>query len=295
MNEVEAIKNVEDIQRIIDWLEKNKGFRDKVLFVLGINSGLRVSDILNLKIKDVKGKDHLVIREQKTNKVKKFPLKDEVQKLINELCQNRDIDDPLFMSNRFSSLHRSQVYRTLNEAVSELGINVNIGTHSMRKTFGYHHYQQFHDIAILQKIFNHSSPSITLRYIGIEQEEINKSYHGFSYYYDKKNGEKPINYNYVRLSKLDELTQAIKDLSNSNNKIFGKIDRMNRKISSLSQNNKIENSKNTQPKTDKVNKKIEPTAYAKNVVLYLKNYLESDGTRYRAFVEDVLTTAKEMG
>ena len=54
MNEVEAIKNVEDIQRIIDWLEKNKGFRDKILFVLGINSGLRVSDILNLKIKKYK-------------------------------------------------------------------------------------------------------------------------------------------------------------------------------------------------------------------------------------------------
>lgn len=295
MNEVEAIKNVEDIQRIIDWLEKEKGFRDKVLFVLGINSGLRVSDILNLKIKDVLGKEHLVIREQKTNKVKKFPLKEEVQKLINELCKKRDIDEPLFMSNRLSALDRSTVYRILNDAVSALGINVNIGTHSMRKTFGYHHYQQFHDLAILQKIFNHSSPSITLRYIGIEQEEINKSYQGFSFYYDKKNGEKPINYNYVRLSKLDELTQAIKDLSNSNNKIFGKIDRLNRKINTLSQNNKIENSKNTQPKTDNINKKNELTAYAKNVVLYLKNYLESDGTRYRDFVEKVLIYAKEMG
>ena len=56
----------------------------------------------------------------------------------------------------------------------------------MRKTFGYHHYQQNHDVALLQKIFNHSSPAITLRYIGIAQEEINKSYNNFSYKYKNK-------------------------------------------------------------------------------------------------------------
>ena len=49
---------------------------------------------------------------------------------------------------------------------------MNVGTHTMRKTFGYHHYQQFKDVAILQYILNHSSPSITLRYIGIEQDNI---------------------------------------------------------------------------------------------------------------------------
>jgi integrase len=50
----------------------------------------------------------------------------------------------------------------------------------MRKTFGYWHYQQYHDVAMLQTIFNHSSPSITLRYIGINQDEIDKSYRDFS-------------------------------------------------------------------------------------------------------------------
>ena len=49
----------------------------------------------------------------------------------------------------------------------------------MRKTFGYHHYQKFKDVAMLQKIFNHSSPQITLRYIGIEQEQIEESYANF--------------------------------------------------------------------------------------------------------------------
>lgn len=55
-----------------------------------------------------------------------------------------------------------------------------IGTHTMRKTFGYWHYQQYKDVAILQEIFNHSSPSVTLRYIGINQDNIDKSYMNFS-------------------------------------------------------------------------------------------------------------------
>ncbi|MBO8430908.1 site-specific integrase, partial [Spirochaetes bacterium] len=56
---------------------------------------------------------------------------------------------------------------------------VNIGTHSMRKSFGYHHYKQFKDVAMLQMIFNHSSPQITLRYIGINQDQIDNSYRQF--------------------------------------------------------------------------------------------------------------------
>ena len=59
------------------------------------------------------------------------------------------------------------------------GINGFYGTHTLRKTFGYHHYHKFKDVALLQKIFNHYSPSITLRYIGIDQEEINNSYLNF--------------------------------------------------------------------------------------------------------------------
>lgn len=60
-----------------------------------------------------------------------------------------------------------------------VGLNINVGTHTMRKTFGYHHYKQFNDVALLQKILNHSSPSITLRYISIYQEEIDSSYNSF--------------------------------------------------------------------------------------------------------------------
>ena len=67
----------------------------------------------------------------------------------------------------------------MNNACLQLGLKYNIGTHSLRKTFGYHHYKQFKDIVILQKIFNHSSSDITLRYIGIDQDKIDESYRNF--------------------------------------------------------------------------------------------------------------------
>ena len=67
----------------------------------------------------------------------------------------------------------------INEACKKAGINDSVGTHTLRKTFGYHHYQTFHDVAILQYLLNHSSPSITLRYIGITQDNVESTLQNF--------------------------------------------------------------------------------------------------------------------
>ena len=69
-------------------------------------------------------------------------------------------------------------YQT-RKACEEAGIEYRVGTHTLRKTFGYHHYQKFKDVAVLQKIFNHYSPQVTLRYIGIDQDIIDESYNNF--------------------------------------------------------------------------------------------------------------------
>lgn len=111
----EPIKNKKEITAIEQYLRKHNE-RDYVLWVLGVNSGLRVSDIIALNVADVVDKTHITIIEKKTQK---------------------------------------------------------------RKSFGYHHYQQYKDTVILQKIFNHSSNRITLMYIGIEQDEIDTSYKNF--------------------------------------------------------------------------------------------------------------------
>lgn len=177
VNIVYPIKDKEKIAQMKKILSTNK--RNLLLFNLGINSGLRVSDILALDIKDVKDKSFIELREQKTNKYKQFPINEKIQSDIKEFIQNRNINEPLFLSQKDNRLSRVQAYKILRKAAKEVGIEVHIGTHSLRKTFGYHHYKQFDDIVLLQKIFNHSSPAVTLRYIGLEQETINESYKKF--------------------------------------------------------------------------------------------------------------------
>lgn len=173
---VEPIRDKKDLKRIENWFIKNVGIKYAVIFVLGINSGLRISDLLGFNVGDVHHKDEITLREQKTGKYKKFPLKNDVKVMLNNFCKGRSDKEPLFIGRCGARLDRSQVYRFINQACEELKIAANVGTHTMRKTFGYHHYKQFHDIALLQEIFNHSSPDVTKRYIGITQDEVNDSY-----------------------------------------------------------------------------------------------------------------------
>ena len=148
--------------------------RDVLIFLLGINTGLRVNDLVRLKIADVKNKAMLTIREGKTNKRREINV-GMLQAEIETYIQDKSEDAYLFASQKGNkAISTTQVYRILNDAADYVGRN-DIGTHTMRKTFGYHHYKQFKDVAILQEIFNHAAPSITKRYIGIRQDEINAS------------------------------------------------------------------------------------------------------------------------
>jgi integrase len=181
---VEPIKKKEDVEAIESYLARHSK-RNQLIWAFGINTGLRVSDILGLNIEDVENKSYIGIRENKTGKYKRFPLNKKLKNLIKEyLVERKELytltnDRPLFIGKKHCRLDRSQVYRFLNETCEELGIIANVGTHTMRKTFGYFFYKKFNDVALLQKILNHSSPAITLRYIGIAQEEIDLSYNSF--------------------------------------------------------------------------------------------------------------------
>lgn len=174
----EAIKNKNDIQRIEQYL-KLRCERNYVIWVLGLNSGLRVSDIVGLNVGDVVDKTHISIVEKKTGKKKSFFMNDKLKGVLSEFTKNRPADEPLFVGKQGKRLNRSEVYRFIKHACEEVGIKSHVSTHTMRKSFGYHHYQQFKDAVMLQKIFNHSSQRITLIYIGIEQDEIDWSYKNF--------------------------------------------------------------------------------------------------------------------
>lgn len=171
----EPLKDKKDIKAVEQYLKEHNE-RDYVIWVLGLNSGLRVSDIVGLNVSDVVDKTHITIIEKKTQKRKSFYINDKLKKVLKSFTKDRNIDEPLFLGKQGSRLDRGEVSRFLDKVHKELKLKIKIGTHTMRKTFGYHHYQQFKDAVILQKIFNHSSLHITLMYIGIEQDEIDNTY-----------------------------------------------------------------------------------------------------------------------
>ena len=147
---------------------------------MGINTGLRISDLLPLKVEDVRNKTHITIKEKKTDKTKRFVINGALRQEIEEYTQNMKDHDYLFRSQRtFEPIKRVQAYKILNKVAKEVGLD-EIGTHTLRKTFGYHYYKKTKDVAMLQEIFNHSAPSVTKRYIGITQDEIDQSLEDFS-------------------------------------------------------------------------------------------------------------------
>ena len=181
MELVELIRDKEKIEQV-KRIFKESGTRDFLLFFMGINVGLRISDFLKLKISDVKSKDYIEIKEQKTGKHKRFPIADSFKSVLEEYTRDKNNDEWLFSSQRGDNnpITRIQAYRIINNACAKAGIKGKVGTHTLRKTFGYHFYQEKKDVALLQCLFNHSAPSITLRYIGINQDIIDSSLRSFA-------------------------------------------------------------------------------------------------------------------
>jgi len=176
---VNPIKSEEKIDAMITKMVEDGKYREALLFVIGINSGLRISDILRLKWKDLKS-DYLITKEQKTGKTKRSPWNRAVKNFVNEYFDPTKHDDEEFVfrseSNRAKGKiwSRQYVWKVLNEYARAVGITEPIGTHTLRKTFGYMLYKRGTPVEYIQKLLNHSSPQITLRYIGIEQQELDE-------------------------------------------------------------------------------------------------------------------------
>ncbi len=191
MKSVEPIRDTKTIKNMRAIL-KSQSTRNELLFILGINVGLRISDILKLKVKDLTKlntkapKDYVIITEIKTRKTKKFYIGDIVKKVIENYMKENDnpgFDTYIFLSRKGINMPitRQQAYRIINNAAESLGIverndqgnliHGEIGTHTLRKTFGYHSFQNGTSLELLMDLFNHSSKTQTLRYIGITEEQ----------------------------------------------------------------------------------------------------------------------------
>jgi site-specific recombinase XerD len=187
--EVQPIKTTKEIKSMRKQLRANEGTgtRDELLFFLGINVGLRMSDLLELRIKDVfengAAVEKYYVTEMKTKKRRGIPLGKELRSMIasyvSEERSSAQEEEYLFVSRRKNGngakvLSRVQAYRILTDAGTRAKVKSNIGTHTLRKTFAYTLYNIGVDLAYIQRLLNHSSQKETLRYIGIESEELDE-------------------------------------------------------------------------------------------------------------------------
>ncbi|URT69938.1 tyrosine-type recombinase/integrase [Cytobacillus firmus] len=182
MEYVDPIKDIKSIYKIKEIL-KRQSQRDLLLFVLGINTGIRVSDLLSLRISDVSDgkeiKEFIYIDDlnncaesKNSNEQKAYYLNNSVKKELKKYFSQHDFTecDFLFKSKKNNQpITRQQAYRIINSAAKEAGIEGKIGTHTLRKTFGYHAYRKGIAISIIMSIYNHHSSAETLRYLGIER------------------------------------------------------------------------------------------------------------------------------
>lgn len=179
VEKVEPLRSQMEIENMREALNQTAfPKRNNLLFSLGINTGLRIGDLLQLRIEDVKGKSSVKIQEGKTSKSRLVHL-DAVMADIAEYLEDQPNEGYLFPSQHTGKpMSTVQAYRILKSAGEKCGYDY-VGTHTMRKTFGYHYFQQTNDIVTLMVIFNHSSQNITKRYIGIEEDDIKNSLKDF--------------------------------------------------------------------------------------------------------------------
>lgn len=177
MNYTYPIKQKKKIKSLMEVYPA--GSKNRLLLEFGLRTGLRISDILQLKVGEVHKQESVWVKEKKTQKKKLLYLHPKLQQSIKLYVKVERLssNDYLFYSekNRSKPIQRMQAHRIISYAGDMIGITP-LSAHSLRKTFGYWSYKQGIDISLLQTIFQHSSQAVTLRYIGITQESINQVY-----------------------------------------------------------------------------------------------------------------------
>jgi len=177
---VDPIKKLKDIKAIKKILTNKP--RDLALFTIGINTNLRASDLLRLKVshvKDLKAGDTVEIKEKKTGKARRITLNKTCINAIQNLLTSKQYQDDnyLFQSQRRHVLTVPSVHKLVKSWCSEINLKGNYGSHTLRKTWGYHQRVTFGvDLPRLMVCFNHSTQKQTLDYLCIQPEEIKDVY-----------------------------------------------------------------------------------------------------------------------
>lgn len=196
----EPIKSMDDIFAITNYLVSKGRYRDNMLFIVGINFGLRVSDLRVLRFSNIINdnltfKDSFAVFEKKTRNTRKrkknryITVNHAVIEAVTLYLENTPdvcLSDYMFRSesnrggNKNEPLTNKSIDRILKGIADDVNLNVKVSTHTLRKTFCYHQMLMSHNdsrkLLLLQKMLNHSSPAQTLDYIGITAEEMEDAY-----------------------------------------------------------------------------------------------------------------------
>ncbi len=196
----DPIKSMDDIDRISRYYIENGRYRDNMLFIVGINFGLRASDLRLLRFSNLINdnctfKDSFAVFEKKTRNTRKrkknryITINDAVVEAVTLYLEHTPgvcLSDYMFRTSPDAHKDNSapltvrSIGRILASTADELGLTMHVSTHTLRKTFCYWMMMDGHNdtrrLLLLQKMLNHSSPAQTLDYIGLTQEEIEDAY-----------------------------------------------------------------------------------------------------------------------
>lgn len=183
MSTTQPIRDREALQRFKNYyLLSESNYRNYALIITGLNTALRINDILHLTwdtvFDDDRIRDHIELKEQKTGKINRILLNKELRSVLTQYRVLSQLQRPennpyIFFAHRKTEnpLSRYQAYRIIRHAAKMVGLDANISCHSLRKTFGYYAWKQGTPPAMLMSIFNHSSFQTTRRYLCIEQDD----------------------------------------------------------------------------------------------------------------------------
>jgi integrase len=166
---VEPIRDKEKIDSMKEYLY-NQSHRNGFLFTFGINSGLKITDMLPLKVENVKYASHLEFLE-KTGTIRRIRMAPSLKEEVYKYTRGKKDNEYLFPSREGNKpISRVTAWNILKKAAHEVGIEGLIGTSTLRKTFGFHYYEETKDLGLLQQIFGHSSVAVTRNFIGVNED-----------------------------------------------------------------------------------------------------------------------------
>lgn len=186
MNTAQPIRTKQELERFMDYYKRVQVQpRNQLLIVMGLNTALRISDLLSLRWQDVydarrhRWKSHIMLTEEKTGKETCIFVNDPIRSALymyhacwTELYGEKVSSEKyLFRGKSFAPISRVQAYRIVRKAAEACNLSGVISPHSLRKTFGYHAWKQGISPVLLMEIYHHSSYRITKRYLGIEQDD----------------------------------------------------------------------------------------------------------------------------